>query len=31
VADMIAEPDLHEYLRKGLYELGAARLPSEMA
>ena len=31
VAGMIAAPDLHEYLRKGLYELGAARLPSEMA
>jgi hypothetical protein len=24
VAGMVAEPDLHEHLRKGLYELGAA-------
>jgi hypothetical protein len=24
VAGMIAEPDLHEQLRKGLYELGVA-------
>jgi hypothetical protein len=23
VTDMVAEPDLHEHLRKGLYELGA--------
>ena len=31
VAGMVAEPDLHEYLRKGLYELGAASFPSELA
>jgi hypothetical protein len=28
-ASMVAEPDLHEHLRKGLYELGAAELPGE--
>lgn len=31
VATMVGEPDLHEYLRKGLYELGAAELPGETA
>ena len=30
VAGMIEGPDLHEYLRKGLYELGAAKLPSDI-
>ncbi len=29
VAGMVGEPDLHEHLRKGLYELGATELPGD--
>lgn len=29
VVSMVAEPDMHEHLRKGLYELGAAEFPGE--
>lgn len=31
VSGLLAEPDLHTYLRKGLYELGLATLPSNTA
>ena len=27
--DLLDEPDLHDYLSKGLYELGAAKLPGD--
>ena len=29
IADLMAEPDLHEHLRKGLYALGAMHLPGD--
>lgn len=29
VTNLVAETDLHHYLRKGLYELGAATLPGD--
>ncbi len=29
VANLLEEPDLHNYLRKGLYALGAATLPGD--
>jgi hypothetical protein len=29
LANMLGEPDLHDYLRKGLYMLGAATLPGD--
>ncbi len=31
VANMLGEPDLHDYLRKGLYALGAVTLPGNTA
>jgi len=29
LADLLGEPDLHDYCKKGLYELGAAELPGD--
>jgi len=29
MARMLSEPDLHDYLRKGLYEIGSATLPGD--